>query len=492
MSARATNFGRNVAIEARAVFVPETESEVLACLQEHREREIRVIGSLHSWSEAALPGDVAIDLRHFNHIELGTGSGNAEAWVDVGGGCTIDRLLDYLREDGRYTLPVYGIVGKQTVAGAISTATHGSGRSSMSQYVIAASVAAFDGKFNAQVYRWERGDQLAAVRCGLGCTGVILSVRLQLEPDFHIEERGEWFDALAPLLEAARDQPRTQFYLMPWSWRWYAQLRRPVDPAFARVPGLVARVLRLFRLVAIDMLLHGAIRYLASTARRRRHLPWLFTTVLPMLAPPGIRVVDESRRLLTLRHDLWTHAECEIFVRGDDLPVAATLVEWALRCCAGEERPSTTDVVVAHFGAGIVNEIADLCGTYVHDYLITFRRVLRDDTLISMTSGTIEEWYAISLVTYQPELTRFLRVSRFLAKTMARTLGARPHWGKIFPLTTDETAALYPRLPAFRQFCASIDPAQVFVNDFARGMLGFRRAERCAGSSAATPITRVD
>jgi FAD/FMN-containing dehydrogenase len=478
MSARSTNFGRNVAIEARTVFVPETKDDVLRCLQEHRDREIRVLGSLHSWSEAALPGDIALDLRHFNHIELVADAGNAGARVDVGGGCTIDRLLDYLREDGRYTLPVYGIVGKQTIAGAISTATHGSGRSSMSQYVVAASVAAFDDKFNAQIYRWEQGDQLAAVRCGLGCTGVILSVRLQLERDFQIEERGQWFDELKPLVEVAREHPRTQFYLMPWSWRWYAQLRRPVDPAVTRAPGIVARVLRLFRLAVIDGLLHGAIRYLASTARRRQHLPWLFKNVIPKLAPPGVRVVDESRRLLTMRHDLWTHVECEIFVPADTLLVAAALVEWALRCCGGEERPSNTDVVVEHFGARLVSEIDDLRGEYVHDYVITFRRVLRDDTMISMTSGNIDEWYAISLITHQPELRRFLRVSRFLAKTMARTLGARPHWGKIVPLQTEETAALYPRLSEFRQFCASIDPAQVFVNDFARLMLGFARADR--------------
>ncbi len=476
---RLTNFGRNVDIRARTTYVPKTEGDVLACLEQHRDGEIRVLGSLHSWSEAARPGDVALDLRHFSRIEL-VDTGTAGVSVEVGGGCTVDRLLDYLRQHGRYTLPVYGIVGAQTVAGAISTSTHGSGRSSMSHYVMAASVAAFDQNFEAKTYRWEHGDQLAAVRCGLGCVGVILSVRLKVERDFQIEERGQWFDALEPLLDAARDHPRTQFYLMPWSWQWYAQLRRPIDPAVARRAGLVARVLRLFRLVVIDVVLHGAIRYLASTPGRQQRLPWLFAQVMPRLAPPGVRIVDESRRLLTLRHDLWVHVECELFIPADQLLVAAALVEWALRCCGGEETPSSTGTVVDHFGASVVSEIDDVRGAYVHDYIVTFRRVFRDDTLISMTSGDTEEWYAISLVTYQRDLTPFLRLSRFLAKTMARTLGARPHWGKICPLHTAETAALYPRLPEFRQMCASIDPAQVFVNDFARLMLGFDRAERKA------------
>ena len=475
---RLTNFGLNVAVEASSVVVPRTVDDVLACLRQHRHGEVRALGSLHSWSEAALPGDIALDLRHFDHIELVKDAENGSMSVEVGAGCTIDRLLDYLRDNGRYTLPVYGIIGAQTIAGAISTATHGSGRSSMSHYVVAASVAAFDEHFEARTYRWESGEELAAVRCGLGCAGVILSVRLRVDPDFLIEERGAWFDQLAPVLDAARDHPRTQFYLMPFSWRWYAQLRRPVDPAVARRPGLVARVLRLFRLGVIDVLLNGAVRYLAATVGRRRHLPWLFRNVVPILAPAGVRVVDDSRRLLTLRHDLWRHVECEIFVPADRLFAAAALVEWTLRCCGGEERPPNTDVVVDEFGDGLAGDIDDLRGEYVHDYIVTFRRVLRDDTLISMTSGEEAEWYAISLVTYQRDLTRFLRLARWLAKTMARTLGARPHWGKICPLQTAEVAALYPRLAEFRRVCASVDPAQVFVNDFARVMLGFDRADR--------------
>lgn len=478
MSARFNNFGQNVVIDSCTVIVPRTMEDVVACLQEYGDREIRVLGSLHSWSEAALPGDVALDLRHLNQMQLVADPANGGMCVEAGAGCTVERLLDYLHDNGRYTLPVYGIIGKQTIGGAISTSTHGSGRPSMSHYVVAASVAAYDEEFRATIYRWDSGAQLAAVRCGLGCTGVILSVRLRVERDFQIEERGAWFSVLDSLLDEARHYPRTQFYLMPWSWRWYAQFRRPVDAARERTPGILARVLRMFRLGAIDVLLNGAIRYLAATPRRRRRLSWVFETLMPVLAPSGVRVVDESRRLLTMRHDLWTHVECEIFVPAEHVRAAAAFVEWTLRCSSGEKTPPDQEDIVNQFGAAVITAIDDLRGEYLHDYPITFRRVLRDDTLISMTSGATDEWYAISLITYQRDLTPFLRLTRFLAGTMAGTLGARPHWGKICPLLTGELAALYPRLPEFRAFCASVDPAQVFVNDFSRLMLGFDRADR--------------
>ena len=475
MSSRRTNFGQNVAIEPSLLVTPIDTNEVLACLRTHRDRQIRVLGSLHSWSEAAKPDDVALDLQHFDQIALGSsGDATGGQYVEVGAGCTVARVLDYLHRHGRYTLPVYGVVATQTVAGAVSTATHGSGRPSMSHYVLAASVAAYDaGSREPRVFRWESGDELSAVRCGLGCTGVLLSIRLRIEPDFQIEERGQWYERLDALLAETEHYPRSQFYLMPWSWKWYAQLRRPVSADAARAPGIVARVLRLFRLVIIDVFMHGVISALANSPRKRRHIPWLFQRVLPLLAPSGVRVIDDSRRLLTVRHDLFTHVECEIFVPEAHLLRAAALVEWALRCCGGEGQPPNHQEIATFFGLEATGAIDSLKGLYLHDYLVTFRRVLRDDTMISMTSGENETWYAISLITYQRDLAPFHRLTRLLAGTMTRVLGARTHWGKLCPLETDEIAAVYPRLQEFRAHCAAVDPSQMFVNQFARRALGF-------------------
>jgi xylitol oxidase len=64
-------------------------------------------------------------------------------------------------------------------------------------------------------------------------------------------------------------------------------------------------------------------------------------------------------------------------------------------------------------------------------------------------------------------------MARFMATAMASAYRARPHWGKICPLNTEEIAPLYPALPRFRAHCASIDPDQAFINDFARRVLGF-------------------
>jgi hypothetical protein len=88
--------------------------------------------------------------------------------------------------------------------------------------------------------------------------------------------------------------------------------------------------------------------------------------------------------------------------------------------------------------------------------------------MVSMASGAGEPYYAVSFISYdRPEHRRgFLELAAFLSRSMGALFGARPHWGKVCPLTAEEAARLYPELPAFRAVCAALDPAGVFRNDW--------------------------
>ena len=103
------------------------------------------------------------------------------------------------------TLPTIGTVTRQTIAGAISTATHGSGRSSLSHYVRAVRVAAYDAGGRPWVYEWRSGPDLRAARCGLGCTGIILSVTIECVPVHDVAERVRVRASLASVLEQQRE-----------------------------------------------------------------------------------------------------------------------------------------------------------------------------------------------------------------------------------------------------------------------------------------------
>ena len=67
-SPQITNFGGNVLFRPRHLFVPESEDDVLALLQRFRNHQIRVVGRLHAWSDAARGDDVVLDLRKLNGV----------------------------------------------------------------------------------------------------------------------------------------------------------------------------------------------------------------------------------------------------------------------------------------------------------------------------------------------------------------------------------------------------------------------------------------
>jgi FAD/FMN-containing dehydrogenase len=463
------NFGGNVEFDASRL-APVDEAAVVAHLEENRRVVSRAIGSLHSWSDATVTSR-AFDLRHFRRVQLTREGG--QVWADIEAGCTINAVLDYLRQHGDYTLPAYGIIGKQTIAGAISTATHGSGRPSMSHYVSRITAAAFDAESgHARTYTWESGDALRAARCGVGCAGIVLSVRMPVEPEYLLEERTALFDRVESVIELEDEYPRQQFYLIPWSWKWLAQLRRPLGPPAAVPLGPRAWLRRWTTFLRVDVLMHGVVRLLAGYLRWWGALRWFYRNVVSRGVGAGT-IVDRSRYIFQMRHDLYRHVEMELFVPASHVVHAAAFVEWVLRWCGGES-PAMPEVLRdGDFGFDAADRVKSLRGSYFHDYLITFRHVLADDTLISMTSGEVGAWYAVSLITYQRDREPFLRVAEFLARAMASAYGGRPHWGKVCPLGARELTPLYPSLSRFRAHCAAVDPFQIFVSDFARRTLGF-------------------
>src|SRR5262245_11214642 len=136
-----SNFGGNQRWRSLR-YSPRSEEEVLAILEKHRHEHIRALGSGHSWSAVGVCSDVTLDLRAFDSVQLLPQDG--EPVARVGAGCRLQSVLDRLHAASGRTLPTLGAIKRQTVAGAISTGTHGSGRQSLSHFVLAVRLAAYD------------------------------------------------------------------------------------------------------------------------------------------------------------------------------------------------------------------------------------------------------------------------------------------------------------------------------------------------------------
>lgn len=455
-----TNFGGNVQFHPSEIHAPRSEEELLAFLDTRRGKRVRAIGRLHSWSDAAIGEEVVIDTTQLNRVTIH--DAGEDSWVEVEAGCQIKHLLTELARQGGFTMPTLGLITEQTIVGAASTGTHGSGRHSLSHYIQAIRLVSFDVDTGSpQVRVIDSGEELRAARCAIGCLGIVTSVRLPIRKQYRIEEHFYRYNSLAEVLQQEIEFPLQQFFLVPWRWDYFAQQRRESD----RPRSQLAWLYRLYWGVGMDIVFHVVVNLLA------RVLPSFATKVfyrwiMPTLIPQGWRVVDRSDRQLTMEHELFRHIEIEVFVTRGQVAAALDYVVWTLKHFGGEQAELPEHLRGQLQQAGKWSEIDQLKGTYLHHYPVCIRKVLADDTLISMASGTGEPYYALSFISYVHPSRRngFGQFAAFLASTMATLFNARPHWGKFCPLPPQELRQLYPHFDQFAAICKQSGSTTAFTN----------------------------
>ena len=461
------NFGRNQVLKPSAAYTPADEQEVLQILDRHRGQSIRAVGRLHSWSDAVLGDGVLLDLRRLNDVLLEPDGDQFVA--TVGAGCQIKRLLKELDRDGA-TLHSLGLITAQTIAGAISTGTHGSGRQSMSHYVVGVRLARYDASTGqAIIEELSAGEPLQAARCSLGSLGIILAVKLRCRAQYNVQEHFTESRRLSDVLDAEASFPLQQFYLVPWRWSYFIQHRREHDQPRSRL----ARLYRLYWLGVMDYGLILQILFLERVVRSRRLIRLAFRRIIPAFLIHNWRVTDRSSSMLVMRHDAFRHIEIEVFVRRDKLVDALGFAQEAIKVAGGRETTLSTDNQQRIEEVGMQEALAGLHDQYCHHFPICVRRVLPDDTLISMASGAGEDWYALSFISYARPARRagFSLFAGFMARSMSRLFHARPHWGKVCPLEANELTSLYPKFDAFRTVCNTLDPQGVFQNSWTAALL---------------------
>jgi hypothetical protein len=163
----------------------------------------------------------------------------------------------------------------------------------------------------------------------------------------------------------------------------------------------------------------------------------------------------------------------EMFVPESCLAEALEVLRYATDVFAGEPAaptPRTKEKLDAH---RLHEELVALRGAYTQHYPLFVRRLLPEDTLVSMGASTPESLYSISVFTYHPPEARaqYYAYCGWLARCMNALFNARLHWGKHFPLGAAETARAYPRLEAFKRICRALDPGGVFRNQYIARLL---------------------
>ncbi|HWA53885.1 MAG TPA: FAD-binding protein, partial [Solirubrobacterales bacterium] len=144
-------------------------------------RKISVAASGHSFTETAMTEGTMIDACLLSGV---LDADRSSGLVKVGGGMVLSDLNQRLHELG-LGMENLGDIDRQTIAGAISTGTHGTGAKlrNISSQVVAMELVLADGSVRELTAEGDP-DLLRAARVGIGALGAIASVTLRCVPAF--------------------------------------------------------------------------------------------------------------------------------------------------------------------------------------------------------------------------------------------------------------------------------------------------------------------
>lgn len=196
---------------------PATEEAVCIYVRDAavRSRKIRVVGSGHSSSALVQTPDILMSMRdHRGLIDYDLQASQAT----IGAGTVLHDLGPVLHDIG-LGMQNLGDVDTQTIAGVISTGTHGSGRKLQNISATLVGVRLVTGA--GEVVEWsaeEHADLIDAARVSMGLLGIFTALRLQLEPTFRLRRReysARTDDCLTHLDELADAHRNFDFYWYP-------------------------------------------------------------------------------------------------------------------------------------------------------------------------------------------------------------------------------------------------------------------------------------
>ena len=176
------NWAGNLEYSSDVIFYPKTVEEVQQILKAHR--KIKALGTRHCFNNIADSKDGFLSTKELKEI---ISLDKTAHTVTVEGGIKYGELCPWLDKQG-YALHNLASLPHISVAGAISTATHGSGIKNRN---LASAVSALEiVKANGSIVHLSKqdGDAFYAAVVGLGALGIITKVTLDVQPAFMMRQ----------------------------------------------------------------------------------------------------------------------------------------------------------------------------------------------------------------------------------------------------------------------------------------------------------------
>ncbi|HEX6457740.1 MAG TPA: D-arabinono-1,4-lactone oxidase [Thermoleophilaceae bacterium] len=426
------NWGRNVTCRPARLAHPRSANEVAFETQRAAVTGVplRVAGSGHSFSGIAATDGHLLLLDRMNRV---LDVDRAAGLVRVEPGITFRALNRELDRHG-LALRNLGDIDRQTVAGAVATATHGTGLGfgSIASEVESLELVLADASRIELSARGGDPEAFRAAVTSLGSLGVTTSITLRCVPAFslhHSERPVALRDALDSLERAVRSSDHFELLILPYSQTAVERTNERVAGR-ARARGHLRRV---WEDVAVD---NVALELVCATGRAAPAAIPSLNRLTMRSAPRREHSSPSHRTFVTPRR------------------VRFLEMEYA--------------VPRAHAREAIERVLAEIHGRRLPvNFPIELRFAGPDDSFLSPLSG--RESCFVACHAYRGFAMRpyFEAVEPILA-----SLDGRPHWGKLHSQTSETLRGRYPGWGRFAAVRSRLDPAGRFTTPELERLLG--------------------
>ena len=392
-----------------------------------RPGRLRVLGAGHSFTPVAATDGTLINLDHLSGLIAVDGM---RARFRAG-----TRLRDVPALLAPYGLALanQGDVNPQSIAGAVSTGTHGTGLgfTGFAGMVTGVTIVGADG----QLRQFSEGDpDFGFYRLHLGLLGILVEVELQCVPAFDLiaqEEALPLDEVLDSFIHRAQLHDHVEFYWFPHTDHVLLKTNTRVQPGEA--PGGMAEIgsrSRLGQVLTEEVLDNGGLRVACEIGS-------LFPAAVPAINRVATRLAS-GRSYRAAAHDVFVSPRR---VRFNEMEYAVPIEE----------------------GPHLVRDIRDLIDRkgWQISFPIEVRVAAADDVPLSTAYGRPTAYIAVHRFVRDTYREYFAGVEE-----LASRVGGRPHWGKLHRLQAAQLAARYEHFEDFSRLVQELDPFGKFRSPY--------------------------
>jgi L-gulonolactone oxidase len=409
---------------------PQTESELQQVVQSAQlsGRRVKAVGSGHSFSAIAVSEEVLVDLSNYDEI---IAIDKMNQTVTVQSGIQLSKLNQALYENS-LAMQNLGDIAYQTIAGAISTSTHGTGAkfTGIANQVVALRIVLADSSIvecsenvNAQLF--------SCARVGLGALGLISTVTLKVVPAFNlavIEEPMRVDDVLQNLDQHVDSNDHFEFFWVPHTgWALTKRNNRnnlPIEP--------MSKMSHWYSKTLMENYAFGAVCVLGKAR--------------PSLIPKLAKALPSSGR------NEYSDASHKVFASKRIIKFYE--MEYAIPREACAEALNRVRRMVTDSG-------------FFLNFPVEVRFTAPDEIPLSTASNRESAYIAVHIykgMNYVPYFTE--------VESIMNSYQGRPHWGKLHFQSAATLASRYPQWDVFQAVRNQVDPQRMFSNQYLETVLG--------------------